>query len=120
MARPRKGHQDKRGDRLNPRLTTTERAEIEQQAAAFGLSPSEYMRRRSLGHRLPPAAAEAHGQAVLATALMRIGVNLNQMARHMNAGKSPSELALFDLLTRINSAMDGIYDTGAHRRGPQL
>ena len=38
MARPKKAPEEKREDRLNPRLTTAERAEIEQHAAILGIS----------------------------------------------------------------------------------
>jgi hypothetical protein len=53
MARPKKAPEEKREDRLNPRLTTAERAEIEQHAAILGVSPSEFVRSRSLSYRLP-------------------------------------------------------------------
>jgi len=69
-------------------LTTRERAELEQRADAFGVSVSEFVRRRSLGRPLPATVAEQHTRANLATALLRLGVNLNQIAHHMNAGRS--------------------------------
>lgn len=95
---------------MNARLTQTERAKIELKAAAFGLTASEYMRRRALRYRLPPNVAKAHSQAVMATALIRLGVNLNQIAKHMNAGRRAPEEDLNALIDRINLAMDAIYD----------
>ncbi|MCE7030989.1 plasmid mobilization protein [Jiella avicenniae] len=69
-------------------LTVEERAQIETAAEALGLSVSEFVRRRSLGHRMPASRTGEDNRAVLATALLRLGVNLNQIAKHMNAGRS--------------------------------
>jgi hypothetical protein len=111
MARPKKAPEEKREDRLNPRLTTAERAEIEQSAAILGISPSEFVRRRSLGYRFPVALAVRRQAAAQAVALLRIGVNLNQIARHMNAGReAPPDLTT--LITRIDALLDGIYGPG--------
>jgi hypothetical protein len=53
----------------------------------YGLDLSEFIRRRTLGVPLPPHVAEQRTRATLATALLRLGVNLNQITRHMNAGR---------------------------------
>jgi len=109
MARPKKAPEDRRNDQINPRLTAWERAEIEQTAAALGLSPSEFMRRRALGYRLPATVAAQRQIAVLATALLRIGVNLNQLTHRANAGREPPEDYLRDLAARISALLDQIY-----------
>jgi hypothetical protein len=116
MARPKKAPQDKRDESLNPRLTATERARIEAAARLYGLSASDFMRRRALGHRLPASLAEKHREAATATALIRLGVNLNQIAKHVNAGRSAPMGGLADLINRINAELDKIYDPGAGRR----
>jgi hypothetical protein len=111
MARPKKAPEEKREDRLNPRLTTAERAEIEQSAAILGISPSEFVRRRSLGYRLPAVLAVQRQAAAQAVALLRIGVNLNQIARHMNAGReAPPDLSA--LIARVDGLLDQIYGPG--------
>jgi hypothetical protein len=56
-------------------------AEIEQHAAILGVSSSEFVRSRSLGYRLPASLAVQRHVAALAVALLRLGVNLNQVAR---------------------------------------
>jgi uncharacterized protein (DUF1778 family) len=119
MARPKKAPEEKREDRLNPRLTTAERVEIEQHAAILGISPSEFMRNRSLSYRLPAVLAVQRHVAAVAVALLRIGVNLNQIARHMNAGRGapPELLALID---RINALLDQIYGPGDNGMRTQL
>ena len=109
MARPKKRPEELREERINPRLTTAERVLIEQNAAAYGITPSEYMRRRIMGHRMPTAAPEQRTRAQAVAELNRLGVNLNQIARHMNAGRSvPAHLAA--LLTRIAETLDRLLD----------
>jgi hypothetical protein len=119
MARLKKAPEEKREDRLNPRLTTAERAEIERHAAILGISPSDFMRRRSLSYRLPAALAVQRHVAALAVALLRLGINLNQIARHMNAGRgAPPDLAA--LIARIDALLDQIYGSGDNGGRAQL
>lgn len=96
-----------------------ERARIEQNAAALGLTPSEFMRRRALGYRMPPLKPEQRAMTNLAAALMPIGVNLNQLARAANAGRLlPNSVA--ELTHRIADLLDGFYGPGPDERRPQL
>ena len=119
MGRPRKAPEEKREDRLNPRLTTAERAEIEGNAVIFGISPSEFMRCRSVGYCLPAALAVQRQVAARAVALLRIGVNLNQIAHHMNAGRgAPPDLSA--LIARIDALLDEIYGPGDNGGRAQL
>jgi Bacterial mobilisation protein (MobC) len=76
------------------------------------LTAAEFMRRRSLGYRLPDAVAEQRHIAALATALLRIGVNLNQLTHHVNAGSLPPSDLLQGVLGRINALLDQIYGSG--------
>src|SRR5256714_7603476 len=111
MARPRKAPEERRVNGPNPRMTTAEKAEVEQHAAILGISPSEFMRSRSLSYRLPAALAVQRHVAALAVALLRIGVNLNQIAHHMNAGRgAPPQLLA--LIARIEAILDDIYGPG--------
>lgn len=105
MARPPKSPAEKRSERLGFRLTAAERAELEQHAAAFGITMPDYVRRRVLGHRMPPFRAVALAWVGIADALNRIGVNLNQIAHHMNAGRgAPPDLAA--LIARIEAELN--------------
>nr|WP_164727071.1 plasmid mobilization relaxosome protein MobC [Shimia sediminis] len=79
-----------------------ERAELERRSHALGLTLSEYIRRRTLGVPLPPQSADRETRDKLATSLLRIGVNLNQITKHMNAGRhAPPELPA--LVATINT-----------------
>ena len=88
MGRPQKSPDERRDHRTAVMLTMAERAQLESRAASVGLTISEYMRRRALHVPLPPQAADRHVRDKLATALLRIGVNLNQITKHMNAGRN--------------------------------
>lgn len=87
MGRPRKSPEELRDVRTAVMLTEQERAELEQRASTFGVTLSEYMRRQTLGRPMPASVADRRNRATLATALLRLGVNLNQISRHMNAGR---------------------------------
>ena len=109
MGRPRIPDGDRRTASLNPRLTDAEKAEIERHATLLGISPGEFMRRRALGYRLPVTLALQREEANRNTALIRLGVNLNQIARHANAGRGlPDHLS--GLLAQIGALLDSLYD----------
>lgn len=116
MARPTKSEPDRREVRLNLRLTFAERAEIERDAGAVGLSPTEFTRRRSLGLRLPPRSEDQQAQSLMAAALIGLGNNLNQLVHRAHVGREAPPDVLLALLGRINAALDGIYDHGADGR----
>ena len=121
MARPRKGPEEKRDDQLAVRMTTAERAEVERNAFTLGISPPDFMRRRTLGYRLPDPAAVQQGQALLGSAFNRLAVNMNQIARRLNSGEHPPavESELQALIDRINAELDKVYGPGDHGTGPQ-
>ena len=91
MARPRLG-EERRRRTIGVRVTEAEAEELRSRAQAARLSMGTYMRRRALGQRVRMAAELRLGAAELRE-LNRIGVNLNQMARALNAGavSSPAE-----------------------------
>jgi hypothetical protein len=120
MARPKKTADERREDRLNARFTMAERAAIEQAADALGITPSEYVRRCSLGYRLPANQSSTRATAELTAALLRLGVNLNQVAKHMNAGRQPPGY-LEHLITDIARHVERLSDEpSGDRKGPQL
>ena len=123
MARPRKAQAERRDDMVGVRMTTAERVQIAHNAAALGISPAAFLRRRGLSYRLPANLADQQVEALLGSAFNRLGVNLNQIARHLNAGGDRSaalDRDLQSLLARINAEMDKLYDPGRDGPGPQL
>jgi hypothetical protein len=86
MARPQKDKLEARTAHLPPvRLTEAELAIVVELAAAAGLSVSEFARQRIFAGRTTPRPALADAQ--LLSDLNRCGVNLNQIARALNAGR---------------------------------
>lgn len=75
----------RRSQRLVVSLTPAEAAEVADRAAAARLAPAVYMRRRGLGRPSRQVVVRRLGAAELRE-LNRIGVNLNQIARALNAG----------------------------------
>jgi len=105
VGRPRKSPADLRDVPTVIMMTEAERAELETRVRATGLTMSEFIRRRALGVPLPASAGEQRSRAALATALLRIGVNLNQIAHNLNAGRSEA-FFLPELITEIRRHVD--------------
>lgn len=85
MARPRKDEQDARSAVAKLRLTQAERVQLQANAAAAGLTVSEFCRRRVLGLPVVPVVSPA--DASLLSEINRIGVNVNQLAYAFNADR---------------------------------
>jgi len=90
MGRPKLSPENRRDCQTTVLYTMQERAELERRAASVGLTLSEFIRRRTLGVPLPPQGADRQTRDKLATSLLRIGVNLNQIAKNVNAGRHAS------------------------------
>ena len=115
MGAPRKSPERKRDIRTAVMLTAIERAELEERARVCGVTLSEFVRRQALGRAMPASAIEHRARATLATALLRIGVNLNQLVRHMNAGRAES-IQLPALIGDIRAHIDRLtHDAGRNR-----
>ncbi|MQW40814.1 plasmid mobilization relaxosome protein MobC, partial [Sinorhizobium meliloti] len=83
----------KRSGKIGFKPTRDERTVIEYKAAEAGLSVAEFVRLAALGH---PVQVR-HGRELSPPdrlALQRIGVNLNQIAKHMNAGRDAAADAI--------------------------
>ncbi|PLU25733.1 MobC family plasmid mobilization relaxosome protein [Sinorhizobium medicae] len=92
MARPTKAPEERRTTSLPPvRVTEAEMAIVHAQAQAARLSVSDFLRQRAVVGTVTPRPTA--GSDRLLVELNRAGVNLNQIARHLNSGGSvPSDL----------------------------
>jgi len=106
MARPKKAPAELRTALVHIRLTAAEQATVERSAYALGLTSAEFMRRRALGYRMPPMQAFTQAKAAAVAHLAAIGNNLNQLAKHANAGRSFAAATVMDTLARINAELD--------------
>ena len=91
MARPKKAEATKRSRIAQARLSLEEKAILAENAKQAGLSESDYIRARCLGHQIHPPKTRLD-QAAIAR-LNRIGVqlagacnNTNQLARSVHRG----------------------------------
>ena len=111
MARPPLRPEERKDDRLpNLRVTSAERALIEERAAAAGLTLVEYCRRAIFKSRIAPRRGTVD-QALLVE-LNRVGVNLNQIARRVNAGRDlPPDFP--DVLKEVRAAVQKVLANGS-------
>ena len=93
-----------RNGRIHLRVTEQEKEQFTAKAAAAGLGISEYLRKAALQlgviHKYDQAAVHQ---------LRKIGVNLNQIAYHLNAGNSLEGdvlLAFRRCLTKLEKELD--------------
>ena len=83
---------------INVRMTPEERAAILTRSSRFGMAPSTFMRESALLRDVDPVrVADTEELRAIHTNLKRIGSNLNQAVRALNAGAPasapPPELA---------------------------
>lgn len=98
----------KRYPLLQVRVSHEQLHDIHARAAAAGLSVPDYVRTACLGRPLTIRAVRDL-PATLLHQLNRIGVNLNQLARHANAGRyrdAPIEAAIAELRGLIGELQD--------------
>lgn len=102
MARPLKRTHELR-QRLDCYLSPTERALVAAKAEEAGLSVSAFVRESVLSRRISqPPTVSAQRWSELA----RVGANLNQLLRHLNAGSAqgvPPEL-IHRLMAEVQAA----------------
>lgn len=114
MARPRKDPVECRSSRLTLYLTTAELADLEAKARAADLQVAVYARGALLKGQV--IVRRGPGDDRLVAALIRIGVNLNQLTRHVNSQRKVGAGAadrLTILLSRIDDLTDRIDPHGA-------
>ena len=121
MPRPRKPAHELRDLKAEIRLNSIEHAQIEHSANMAGMTITDFFRRRALGHRIKSTPQIDRDQMDKATvALLRLGVNLNQLTKHVNAGRPVPSVELANLITRINDTMDRLDESCGDRPGAQL
>ena len=109
--RPRKAEGEKRTATLPPlRLTPDELGYIEEQAAMAGMPVSTYAREALTKRVVKPRHSKA--DAALLTELNRSGVNLHQIAKHLNFGNGiPNDIqVVLDEYRAVLAAVGRAYD----------
>jgi hypothetical protein len=104
MARPRKT--EPRDQHIAFRLTLVEAIAVSERATRAGQSLSDYARQATLAHR--PRRREATFALEPATfrQIRMLGVNLNQIAKRLNAQDLPAPPELAPLLAAIQALLE--------------
>jgi alkylhydroperoxidase family enzyme len=108
MARPRKQLAEQRATRLTARVTPAELAQVEAQALAAGLTSAEFVRRCVMGGQVMARRSRIEDAAIVE--LIRVGNNLNQMARATNSGHPPASAELRAALDQLRSVLERLAD----------
>lgn len=89
MGRPAINEEDKRVVQVNIRLTVSENERVFNQAEASAMTPANWIRQKIFTGKFPQVKVSPI-TAAMYRELHKIGVNLNQIAKHMNSGKQPN------------------------------
>jgi hypothetical protein len=95
----------KRDRQLNIGLTTAERELLFRRAAAAGMRPVDYARANILSRRIVQAAEAQQLDPLLLNELSRVGNNINQIARQLNAASQPVPPSLEPLLQELRALL---------------
>jgi hypothetical protein len=85
-------------------VTPGERAQLERQALAAGLSAAEFIRRAVLGRQIAPRRPRLEHAALVE--LVRVGNNLNQMAHATHCGHPPAVSVLKAALVELHTVLN--------------
>lgn len=99
MGRPHINDQEKRVVQVNIRLTSDEYKKVSDYAAASGLSPANWIRKKIFTGKFP-TVKESPIEAATYHELKKIGVNINQATHKLNQGEMPKDYLLFVLQVR--------------------
>lgn len=76
---------------INFRVNEQEYQNLEQLAKSFGMSVSAFCKEKVKGTKMKAPRIDREGAIHIASELRKIGVNINQMAKHLNMGEKVSE-----------------------------
>ena len=121
MARPKMDPTERRTAQLGLRLSPVELASIQERADKAGMNVTDFARAAALSRKLPSAPASTVDFETRAE-LRRIGVNLNQIAKALNARREALPASLVATCEKLDALFDRIMPDGAqgHERRPQL
>jgi len=94
MARPQKGGDDKRTIMIYVRMTAAEKVRLQALAQTAGLTPSDFIRVKTIGGVpfIRKATPEREALIVGLAHLGKVGSNLNQIARALNRRHEDGEI----------------------------
>lgn len=100
---------------INFRVSEHEYQRLEQMANNVGMSVPMFCKKKAQGARMKAPLIDRQGALQIASELRRIGVNVNQVAKHLNSGLNISEgqinalqKELSDIWQQLSSALQGV------------
>jgi len=109
------GANRKESKQINFRVSEQEYQRLEQMANNVGMSVPMFCKKKAQGAKMKAPLIDRQGAIQIASELRRIGVNVNQIAKHLNSGLNISkgqinalQGELNDIWQRLNSALQGV------------
>lgn len=107
MARPIKIASELRDEIIQARVTLAEKVAFEQKAAEAEMTPSDFLRALIKAKRIQQPKLSVFDREASA-AMIRMGSNLNQIARHMNSGGN-IDARTSQMIEEIHTEMHDLY-----------
>ena len=105
MARPKKAPDERGTEQVNIRLSPREIATLRTKAEQADATVTAFVRAAALGKRVTVQQSTAPDFA-MRDELRRIGVNLNQIAKAMNARRDPPPASLVSVCEKLDALFD--------------
>ena len=96
------GENRKESRQIKFRVSDSEFEKLEQIANSFQMSVPAFVKAKAQGARMRPPKIDREGAFEIARELRSIGVNVNQIAKHLNQGQSVSMEQLEGLERQLN------------------
>lgn len=100
---------------INFRVSEHEYQRLEQMANNVGMSVPMFCKKKAQGARMKAPLIDRQGALQIASELRRIGVNVNQIAKHLNSGENASkgqidalQKELNNIWQQLSSALQGV------------
>lgn len=100
---------------INFRVSEQEYQRLEQMATNLGMSVPMFCKKKAQGARMKAPLIDRQGAIQIASELRKMGVNVNQIAKHLNSGGNASEgqinaiqKELNDIWQQLSSALQGV------------
>ena len=121
MARPKKNPTDRRTEQVSVRLSPLELARLQEKADQSRQTITAFVRASAMGKSITVQQGRAD-DFELRQELRRIGVNLNQIAKALNARQQVLPVSLVETCEKLDTLFDRMLGHGAegHKRRPQL
>lgn len=116
MARPTKAPEERRSEQINIGLSPIELARVRDRAGQLETTVTDFVRSAALNKPLRVEHSTAP-DFITRHELRRIGVNLNQIAHALNAGKPHDHRQLMGLCAKLDTLFDQwLSHDSAHRQ----